>query len=150
MAEKANQNFQVSATGGAGSSGQAAQYAAGIDNAGDFYELQTQATMSKSGVQLPNRGNPVTPKMPVGDIVPLNAPTLYPEEGVDTGAALGPNAGQEVMAAPSMLAAQNNDDIAALAAYLPFYAKIAESPQASNATRNWYRYIRSQVQGQAQ
>lgn len=148
MAVEASKNFQVSATGGAGSKGQAAQYAAGIDNAGDFYELQTQAPMSKSGVNLPNRGNPVVPKMPVADIVPLTAPSLYPEEGVDTGAAMGPNAGQEVMAAPSMLKAQNADDIAKLAAYLPFYAKIAESPQASNSTRNWYRYLRSQVEAQ--
>jgi hypothetical protein len=150
MAVEASKNFEVSATGGSGSSGQAAQYAAGIDNAGDFYELQTQAPMSKSGVQLPNRGNPVAPKMATGDIVPLDARTLYPEEGVDTGAAMGPNAGEEIMAAPSMLAAQNNEDIAALAAYMPFYAKVAESPNASNATRNWYRYIRSQIDSQAQ
>jgi hypothetical protein len=51
------------------------------------------------------------------------------------------------MAAPAMLKAQNNQDIAQLAAYLPFYAKIAEMPQASNAMRNWYRYVRSQVEG---
>jgi hypothetical protein len=63
---------------------------------------------------------------------------------------LGPNAGEEIMAAPSMLAAQNNEDIAALAAYMPFYAKVAESPNATNATRNWYRYIRSQIESQAQ
>ena len=42
---------------------------------------------------------------------------------------------------------QNSQDIAQLAASLPFYAKIAESPNASNSFRNWYRYIRSQVEG---
>jgi hypothetical protein len=87
------------------------------------------------------------PKLDVSGIIPLDAPTQYPEEGVDTGGALGPNAGEEVMAAPAMLNAQNNQDVAQLAAYLPFYAKVAESPRASNATRNWYRYIRSQVEG---
>jgi len=89
----------------------------------------------------------VMPKISTAGIVPLDAPTQYPEEGVDTGGALGPNAGEEVMAAPAMLNAQNNQDIAQLAAYLPFYAKIAEMPQASNAMRNWYRYVRSQVEG---
>ena len=147
MAISKENNFKVSGTGGAGTNGQPVRYAAGIDNAGDFYDLQTQANMSKSGVQLPNRGEPVVPKMSINDIVPLTAPSQYPEEGVDTGAALGPNAGQEVMAAPAMLKAQNDEDIAKLAANLPFYSRVAESPQASNAMRNWYRYVRSVAQG---
>jgi hypothetical protein len=37
MAKKASENYQVSATGGAGTSGQPARYAAGIDNAQDFF-----------------------------------------------------------------------------------------------------------------
>ena len=150
MAIRKENNFQVSATGGAGTNGQPARYAAGIDNAQDFYDMQTSAPMAGTNPEIAAKqatmGN-AAPKISLAGIVPLGAPTQYPDEGVDTGAALGPNAGSEVMAAPSMLQAQNNEDIAALAAYLPFYAKIAESPQASNATRNWYRYIRSQVQG---
>jgi hypothetical protein len=149
MAKEAKNNFQVSATGGAGTNGQPARYAAGIDNAQDFYELQTSQPMA--GENPANRPSMAMgggmPKISLDGIVPLDAPTQYPEEGVDTGGALGPNAGEEVMAAPAMLKAQNNQDIAQLAAYLPFYAKIAESPRASNATRNWYRYIRSQVEG---
>jgi hypothetical protein len=149
MAIKKENNFQVSATGGAGTNGQPARYAAGIDNAQDFYDVQTAANMAGE-----NPANKPTmsmqggmPKLDVSGIVPLDAPTQYPEEGVDTGGALGPNAGEEVMAAPAMLKAQNNQDVAQLAAYLPFYAKIAEMPQASNAMRNWYRYVRSQVEG---
>ena len=149
MAIKKENNFQVSATGGAGTNGQPARYAAGIDNAQDFYDVQTAANMAGE-----NPANKPTmsmqggmPKLDVSGIVPLDAPTQYPEEGVDTGGALGPNAGEEVMAAPAMLKAQNNQDIAQLAAYLPFYAKVAEMPQASNAMRNWYRYVRSQVEG---
>ena len=46
MAIEKENNFKVSATGGAGTNGQPASYAAGIDNAQDFYDLQTQATMS--------------------------------------------------------------------------------------------------------
>jgi hypothetical protein len=149
MAKAKENNFQVSGTGGAGTNGQPARYAAGIDNAQDFYELQTAQPMA--GENTANKpsyaAQDAMPKISLDGIVPLDAPTQYPEEGVDTGGALGPNAGEEVMAAPAMLKAQNNQDIAQLAAYLPFYAKVAESPRASNATRNWYRYIRSQVEG---
>jgi hypothetical protein len=146
MAEPAATNFTVSANGGAGSAGQPAQYTPNMDNGGDFYELQTAAKMNKSGVNLKAAGS--TMRGPAdANIVPLDAPTMYPEEGVDTGAALGPNAGEEVMAAPSMLKAQNDEDIAKLTAYLPVYARIAESPNATNSTRNFFRYIRSQVQG---
>lgn len=149
MAKPKENNFQVSATGGAGTNGQPARYAAGIDNAQDFYDVQTSAPMSGTNPALKaSNANPgALPKISLDGIVPLDAPTMYPEEGVDTGGALGPNAGEEVMAAPAMLRAQNSQDIAQLAAYLPFYAKIAEMPQASNAMRNWYRYVRSQVEG---
>ena len=149
MAKAKENNFLVSATGGAGTNGQPARYAAGIDNAQDFYELQTAQPMA--GENTANKpsyaAQGAMPKISLDGIVPLDAPTQYPEEGVDTGGALGPNAGEEVMAAPAMLKAQNNQDIAQLAAYLPFYAKVAEMPQASNAMRNWYRYVRSQVEG---
>jgi hypothetical protein len=149
MAIKKENNFKVSATGGAGTNGQPARYVAGIDNAQDFYDVQTSANMAgQNPANKPTMGmQGGMPKLDVSGIVPLDAPTQYPEEGVDTGGALGPNAGEEVMAAPAMLNAQNNQDVAQLAAYLPFYAKVAESPRASNATRNWYRYIRSQVEG---
>jgi hypothetical protein len=149
MAKPKENNFQVSATGGAGTNGQPARYAAGIDNAQDFYDMQTSAPMSgENPANKASVANPgALPKISLDGIVPLDAPTMYPEEGVDTGGALGPNAGEEVMAAPAMLRAQNSQDIAQLAAYLPFYAKIAEMPQASNAMRNWYRYVRSQVEG---
>jgi hypothetical protein len=146
MAEPAATNFKVSANGGAGSAGQPAQYTPNMDNGGDFYELQTAAKMNKSGVNLKAAGSTMRGAADP-DIVPIDAPSIYPEEGVDTGAALGPNAGEEVMAAPTMLKAQNDEDIAKLTAYLPVYARIAESPNATNATRNFYRYIRSQVQG---
>lgn len=149
MAKAKENNFLVSATGGAGTNGQPARYAAGIDNAQDFYDVQTAQPMAgENPANKPSyAAQGAMPKISLDGLVPLDAPTQYPEEGVDTGGALGPNAGEEVMAAPAMLKAQNNQDIAQLAAYLPFYAKVAESPRASNATRNWYRYIRSQVEG---
>jgi hypothetical protein len=146
MAEPAATNFSVSAVGGEGSAGQPAQYTPNMDNGGDFYELQTAAKLNKSGVNLKAAGATIRGAADSG-VVPIDAPSIYPEEGVDTGATMGPNAGEEVMAAPTMLKAQNDEDIAKLTAYLPVYARIAESPNATNATRNFYRYIRSQVQG---
>jgi hypothetical protein len=149
MAIAKEENFKVSATGGAGTNGQPATYVAGIDNAQDFYDMQTTAKMSGQNPAVSAKIKTTTPepKIDMTGIVPLNAFTQYPEEGVDTGGVMGPNAGEEVMAAPAMLRAQNSQDIAQLAASLPFYAKVAESPRASNAMRNWYRYIRSQVEG---
>ena len=146
MAEPAATNFSVSAVGGEGSAGQPAQYTPNMDNGGDFYELQTAAKMNKSGVNLKAAGATMRGAAD-SDVVPIDALSIYPEEGVDTGAAMGPSAGEEVMAAPTMLKAQNDEDIAKLTAYLPVYARIAESPNATNSTRNFYRYIRSQVQG---
>jgi hypothetical protein len=147
MALPANQNFQVSATGGAGTSGQAANYVAGIDNAQDFQELQSSAKMNKSGVSLPqgrSGGAPVM-NMSAEKRVPLSELKGNPGELTSEGAAMGPGAGMEVLASTAGLAAQSDEDMAKLATLLPIYARIAEMPGASNATRNYYRWLRSQV-----
>jgi hypothetical protein len=145
MAVEAAKNFQVSATGGAGSAGQASQYAAGIDRAQDFMELQSSAKMNKSGVSLPMGRSGGAPVMHMEDITPLDAKTQRPDEHPATGAASGPGAGNEALPSTMMLAAQNNEDIAKLAAVLPVYKQLAESPQATNSTRNYVRWLESQV-----
>jgi hypothetical protein len=145
MAVEASKNFKVSATGGAGSAGQPAQYVAGIDSAQDFQELESSAKMNKSGVTLPQGRSGIAPVMPAEDVVPLNAKTQRPDEHPATGAASGPGAGNEVLPSTMMLAAQNNEDVAKLAAVLPVYKQIAESPQATNSTRNYVRWLESQV-----
>lgn len=144
-------NYGVSATGGAGSAGkQPTRYTAGMDNAGEYQQIQQAAPLAQSGVQLPTgrggAGAPVMPMPNVGEnVVPLSAPTQRPDEPVTAGAALGPGPGPEAMTAPTMLAAQNNQDIARLAALLPVYARIADAPTTTNAFRNYYRYIKSVV-----
>jgi hypothetical protein len=145
MAEAAAKNFSVSATGGAGSAGQPAQYMPGeqYGEGGELFDVQTAAPMNKSGVTLPKTAkNFSIPGME--DIVPLGAPTQYPDEPVDMGTRPGT---EGMLAAPAMLNAQNDEDIAKLAALLPIYQRIAESPTATNAMRNYYRYLRSKVQG---
>lgn len=147
MAEAANKNFQVSATGGAGSAGQPAQYISGgaYGEGKENMELQTAAPMSKSGVEVPKGRGGAAPVMSGEEVVPLSARTQRPDEHPATGAALGPGAGPEALQSTMMLAAQNNEDIQKLAAVLPVYQRIAESPNASNATRNFVRWVQSQV-----
>lgn len=141
-------NFAVSGTGGAGNGGkgQPARYAAGMDygEGQAFYDLQTQAPMSQSGPNVPAaRANAA---MNIAEpLIPLNAPTQRPDEPITTGVDSGAGPGSEVLTSPAAVAAQNNDDLARLAAIMPVYARIAESPYASNATRNFYRYLRSQL-----
>ncbi len=142
MAKPKEQNFQVSATGGAGTNGQPARYAAGIDNAQDFYDVQTSAPMaglnpaltnvppSPSGAR-PFRGDSAAP------LVPLTAPTQRPNEDVRMGTAFG----TESMYATDQMA--NTEDAARLRAALPYLAAMAELPETSNAFRNQVRYLKS-------
>ena len=82
MALPKNQNFQVSATGGAGTNGQPARYAAGIDGAQDFYDLQTAAQLSGSNPAFSTVPSPSGQRPFRGDsaakLVPLDAPTMAP------------------------------------------------------------------------
>jgi hypothetical protein len=147
MAEAAANNFKVSATGGAGTAGQPAQYVAGIDNAQDFQELESSAKMNKSGVSLPQGRSGGAPVMDMGEKrTPLSELKGTDPNAVTAGAAKDSSTpGPEVLASTAGLAAQSNEDIAKLAALLPIYAQIAEMPNASNATRNYYRWLRTQV-----
>lgn len=145
----AGQNkFGVSATGGNGSaSGQPLRYTAG-GNYGDAQEnlaIQSSAPMSQSGVSLPQGRGGAAPSAPMEPLPSLTDPTRYPDEPVTTGIDMGAGAGSEVMASPSMLEGQTKEDVAKLQALLPIYAAIADSPNATNATRNFYRWLRSQA-----
>jgi hypothetical protein len=148
MAIEASKNFQVSATGGAGTSGQPVNYVAGIDRAQDFMELQSSAKMNKSGVSLPKGRSGGAPVMDLDEPkrVLLNELKGTDPNAVTAGAAMDATTpGPEVLASTAGLAAQSNEDIAKLAVLLPIYARIAEMPGASNATRNYYRWLRTQV-----
>ena len=129
--------------------GQPARYAAGMayGDGQDFYDLQTQAPMSggqPSPASLPlNQGSALADY--AKEVVPFDAPTQYPDQPMTTGLRTGEGAGPEILSTPSMIAAQNSEDVARLMAVLPIYARIAESPNASNSMRNFYRYLRSQV-----
>jgi len=148
MAEQASKNFGVSATGGAGSAGQPAQYMSNdYERTGDAgnMELQTSAKMNKSGVSLPQGVSGGAPVISAGfQGTPLTAPTERLDEHPSTGAAMGNTPGPEMLASTAMLEAQNSEDIKRLKAMLPIYAKQAESPNATNSFRNFYRWLSSQ------
>lgn len=141
MALPKNQNFEVSATGGAGTNGQPARYASGIDGAQDFYDLQTAAQMSGSNPAFSSVPSPSGQRPFRGDsaqkLVPLTAPTQYPDEDVRTGASIAP----ESLYATDAMA--NSEDADRMRAALPYLSTLAELPQTSNAFRNYVRYLKS-------
>lgn len=141
MAKKASENFEVSATGGAGTSGQPARYAAGIDNAQDFYDMQTSAPMAGQNpavARVPspsgNRGFRTGGQTP---FVPLTAPTQRIDEDVRMGA----TEGLDSMYATDQTA--NGEDADRMRQALPYLATLAELPTTSNAYRNYVRYLKS-------
>jgi hypothetical protein len=134
-------HFKVSATGGAGTNGQPARYAAGIDGAQDFYDLQTAAQMSGSNPAFSSVPSPSAQRPFRGDsaqqLVPLDAPTQRPDEDVRTGATMG----QETMYATDTMA--NSEDADRMRSALPYLSTLAELPTTSNAFRNYVRYLKS-------
>ena len=141
MALPKENNFKVSATGGDGTNGQPARYAAGIDGAQDFYDLQTAAKLSGSNPAFSSVPSPSGQRPFRGDsaqqLVPLDAPTQRPDEDVRTGATMG----QETMYATDAMA--NSEDADRMRAALPFLSTLAELPTTSNAFRNYVRYLKS-------
>ena len=135
------ENFKVSATGGAGTNGQPARYVAGIDGAQDFYDLQTASQLSGSNPAFSSVPSPSGQRPFRGDsaqkLVPLDAPTQYPDEDVRTGGAIAP----ESLYATDAMA--NSEDANRMRAALPYLSTLAELPQTSNSFRNYVRYLKS-------
>lgn len=139
MAKKAEENFEVSATGGAGTSGQPARYVAGIDNAQDFYEMQTASKMSGQNPAIKsspsaNRAFRTGGQMP---FVSLTAPTTRMDEDVRTGATQG----LDSMYATDQTAM--GEDADRMRQALPYLSVMAELPTTSNSFRNYIRYLKS-------
>ena len=138
-------NYSVSTTGGSGNAGtQAAKAMTGgqYGENKDMQELQTSAPMNASPTMpaTPSSGRPQM--APAGQqVVPLDSPTQRPDEPVTTGIDSGAGAGSEVMYANDQTLA--TEDRQRMMTALPTLALLAESPSASNAFRNYVRYLRS-------
>jgi hypothetical protein len=84
-------------------------------------------------------------QMPMGPPpVPLNAPTARPSEPVQSGLSLGPGAGPDSI--PALAPPDSIDpDIATFAPYIAGLEQLANLPNASSATRNLIRRLRSAI-----
>ena len=137
-------NYAVSATGGSGNSGtQAAKAMTGGEYGENqaMMELQTSAAMNASPTMpvSPSQGRPQ--RAPSGQsLTQLDAPTDRPDEPLTTGIDMGDGAGSEVMYANN--STLNTEDRQRMIEALPTLAILAESPSASNAFRNYVRYLR--------
>jgi hypothetical protein len=138
-------NYAVSATGGSGNAGTQGAKAMTGGEYGDnqaMMELQTSAAMNASPTMpmSPSQGRPqVAPS--TQQLTQLDAPTDRPNEPVTTGVDMGEGAGSEVMYAND--STLNTEDRQRMLTALPTLAILAESPSASNAFRNYVRYLRS-------
>ena len=138
-------NYAVSATGGSGNAGTQGAKAMTGGEYGDnqaMMELQTSAVMNASPTMpmSPSQGRPQ--QAPTGQqLTQLDAPTDRPEEPLTTGIDMGDGSGSEVMY--SNESTLNTEDRQRMVQALPTLAILAESPSASNAFRNYVRYLRS-------
>lgn len=84
-------------------------------------------------------GGPQGPVNPGAGVVPFSAPSQNPMEPVTAGADAGPGPGSSALGLQSPMQADVNN----LKRVLPALELMANSPNASQATRNWVRRIRS-------
>jgi hypothetical protein len=131
----------VSATGGNGQSGtQSAKYYSGLGYG------QGQATMQQQQAA-PMAGNVSAPLMnPIDSmpqVTPLSAPTEQPDVPVTDGAVLGAGAGTEALMLPT--STDTDSDKQRLLSYLPALEVAAQSPNSSQAFRNYVRILRANL-----
>lgn len=87
-----------------------------------------------------------TPTNPVRNLpqaTPLTAPSQRPDEPVTTGVPIGPGAGPEALTLPSTQ--DTDEDRARLLSYLPALEVAAQSPNSSQAFRNYVRLLRANL-----
>lgn len=107
---------------------------AGYGEQAEFQSIQRGAKMSKQSQPRPD--------MP--EIVPLNAPTMRPDEPVTAGVDRGPGPGSNVLGIPNP-AEQRVGDFEKLSKYMPLMEMYAQSPVSSGTLKNFLRYLRSQT-----
>jgi hypothetical protein len=91
-------NFAVSATGGAGNSGQPSRYISGMPYGQGQALMQQQEAAPMAKVEAPKEPAVQVAAAPV---TPLFAPTERPNEPVTHGNDMGPGAGSEILNLPS-------------------------------------------------
>ena len=133
MALPAEQNYQVSAVGGAGSSGQAKQYIPGMTSLGSS---GTETMAQQGGASMYKEPTPTEPTLP--PVTELGAPTTMPGQPVTDGAPMGagansiPNLPQQGPVDP---------DIEMARSYFPILEFWASQPGSSQGTKDYVTYM---------
>lgn len=135
-----NNPANISATGGNGQSGR--------DYTGFAYGENQALAQQQAGAPMAQAPSPTksTPSMAsnLPQVTPINAPSERPDEPVTTGIAMGPGAGPEALTLPG--AGDSNEDKQRLLSYLPALEVAAQSPNSSQAFRNYVRVLRANLQ----
>lgn len=136
-----NNPANVSATGGAGQSGtQGAKYYSGLPYG------QGQAMMAQQQAAPMAAARPAPIMNPIDSFpapMPLSSPSEFPDVPVTDGAAMGAGAGMEALTMPQ---SQDNDvEKQRLLSYLPALEAAAQSPNSSQAFRNYVRILRANL-----
>ena len=131
MAINAENNFKVSATGGAGASGQGKKYIPGMNQMGSS-GVETMAQQSAASMYKAPEAPTLSP------ITPLTAPTNLPNQSVMDGAPVGPGA-NSVEGLP--MQATGDPDIDEIRAYYPVLQFYASQPGASQGTKDYVTYL---------
>lgn len=126
---------------GMGGNGQA-----GRDYTGFAYGQNKALAEQQAGASMAQAPSPVasaTPSMAsnLPQVTPITAPTERPNEPVTTGVAMGPGAGPEALTLPGV--GDSNGDKQRLLSYLPALEVAAQSPNSSQAFRNYVRVLRA-------
>ena len=132
MALPANQNYEVSATGGAGASGQAKRYIPGMNAMGS----SGTETMAQQGGAAMYQDTTAQPSQT--PLTPLTAPSALPGQPVTHGAPTGAGA-NSIEGLPQQ--PSGDPDIDQLRAYYPIMQFYASQPGASQGTKDYVNYV---------
>ena len=134
-----NNPANVNGMGGNGQSGR--------DYTGFAYGQNQALSQQQSGAPMAKAPSPTAaaPSMAsnLPQVTPITAPTERPTEPVTTGIAMGPGAGPEALTLPG--AGDSNEDKQRLLSYLPALEVAAQSPNSSQAFRNYVRVLRASL-----
>jgi hypothetical protein len=127
---------------GLGGNGQA-----GRDYTGFAYGQNQALAEQQAGASMAKAPSPTAaaPSMAsnLPQATPITAPTERPQEPITSGIAMGPGAGPEALTLPG--AGDSNEDKQRLLSYLPALEVAAQSPNSSQAFRNYVRVLRANL-----
>ena len=134
-----NNPANVNGMGGNGQSGR--------DYTGFAYGQNQALAQQQSGAPMAAAPSPTAavPSMAsnLPQVTPITAPSERPTEPVTTGVTMGPGAGPEALTLPG--AGDSNEDKQRLLSYLPALEVAAQSPNSSQAFRNYVRVLRASL-----